>query len=114
MGAWLPLVVTLPFVALLLLSGAWANRRYARFDEIPGHYDFRGDPTRMSPRGMMVWLMPAVFSFALIVINAASVLSPPEIRKGSPILNALFMGVLLLGAQALLLWLTERWARQQD
>ena len=73
-------LATVPFVAVLLASGRWANRRYARFDELPGHYDIRGEATRMAPRAQMAWLMPVVSSIVLVAIAIA----PPSYSVGGP------------------------------
>ena len=113
MGAWLPVVVTLPFVVFLLASGVWANRRFTRFEELPGHYDFRGNPTRMAPRSVMVWMLPILFSFLLVGNAAIFALAPPEAVNGNAITGVLLIAVILTAAQALVLWLTERWASKQ-
>ncbi len=113
MGAWLPVVVTLPFVGILLASGVWAHRRFARFEELPGHYDFRGKPTRMAPRSVMVWMLPILFSATLLVIALATSLLPADAQNGDPVAGAIIGGVTVVAAQALVLWLTERWASRQ-
>ncbi|MBU1253436.1 hypothetical protein Q9K01_03295 [Qipengyuania sp. DY56-A-20] len=113
MAAWLPLWVAMPFVGLLLLSGLWAGRRYARFEQLPGHYDIAGNPTRMAPRRTMVWMLPMLFSLVLLTIATFTALIPREMQNGEPAIGALFGGVSLVAAQMFVLWLTERWARRQ-
>ena len=114
MDEWLVLLVTLPFVAALLLSGLWAGRRFSHHRELPGHFDFAGRPTRMAPRGVMVWLLPATFSFSLLAMAAMIALVPVDQRKGEvaevvPLI--VLIALILLGAQALVLWLMIRWER---
>lgn len=113
MMAGLTIVVALPFVGLLLLSGFWASRRYARFEELPGHYDIVGNPTRMAPRRTMVWMLPALFSFFLLAIAIFAPLIPRELQNGDPAIGVLFGGASSVAAQLFILWLTERWARRQ-
>ena len=108
-----PLLISLPFVGVLLASGAWASRRFARFEQLPGHFDFRGRATRMAPRRVMVWMLPILFSAMLVFITLLTEMVPPEYRNGDPLVGALIGGVSLVGAQALVLWLTDRWARRQ-
>ncbi|TWJ09372.1 hypothetical protein [Altererythrobacter ishigakiensis] len=114
MGGWLPLAITAGTVILLILSGAWANRRFADFEQLPGHYDFAGRGSRMTPRRTMVWLLPMMFSVMIGVYGAMAVFVPGAAGG----LNELpwwlvFSAGCLLGAQALVLWLTDRWAKRQ-
>ncbi len=113
MTAWLPVMVALPFVGLLLLSGLWASRRYARFEQLPGHYDITGNPTRMASRATMVWMLPIAFSCVLLAIATFTVVLPREMLNGDPAIGALVGGVCLFAAQLFVLWLTERWAQRQ-
>lgn len=108
-----PLFVSLPFVAILLASGVWASRRFARFDELPGHFDFRGRVTRMAPRRTMVWMLPVLFSALLVFLALVMQGIPPELRNGSPVTAALIGGITLVAAQFFVLWLTDRWAGRQ-
>lgn len=108
-----PLFVSLPFVAILLASGVWASRRFARFDELPGHFDFRGRVTRMAPRRTMVWMLPVLFSVLLVFLALVMQGIPPELRNGSPVTAALIGGITLVAAQFFVLWLTDRWAGRQ-
>ena len=113
MMAGLPIVVALPFVGLLLLSGFWASRRYARFEKLPGHYDLAGNPTRMAARRTVVWMLPVIFSVALLAIATFTVGLPREMLNGDPTIGSLVGGIGLLGGQISVLWITERWARRQ-
>ena len=113
MAAWLPVVVALPFVGLLLLSGLWASRRYARFERLPGHYDMAGNPTRMAPRHTTVWMLPIIFSLVLLAIVTFTIVLPREMLNGDPAIGAFVGGVCLSGAQVFVLWITERWALRQ-
>lgn len=108
-----PLFVSLPFVAILLASGVWASRRFARFDKLPGHFDFRGRVTRMAPRRTMVWMLPVLFSALLVFLALVMQGIPPELRNGSPVTAALIGGITLVAAQFFVLWLTDRWAGRQ-
>ena len=108
-----PLFVFLPFVAILLASGVWASRRFARFEELPGHFDFRGRMTRMAPRRTMVWMLPVLFSVVLVVLALMPQGVPPEHRNGDPVVAVAVGGITLVAAQCFVLWLTDRWARRQ-
>lgn len=109
-----PLLISLPFVAVLLASGVWAGRRFARFDLLPAHFDFRGRVTRMAPRRTMVWMLPLLFSITLMFLALVTQGVPAELQNGSPVTGAVVGGVSLVLAQFFVLWLTDRWARRQD
>lgn len=100
-------------IATLLWSGWWTDRRYARFDRIPGHYDFKGRATRLDPRRQMAWLLPVVFSVLIAGYGALFYLLPAELQNGDPSDGLLLVSLVLLATQALILWLLARWARSQ-
>ena len=110
---WSAMAVAFPFVVLLLGSGIWASRRFARFEELPGHFDFKGRASRMTPRAVMVWMLPAVFSIMLIVVSGAMAAIPKDIQKGEATTGILICAVTFIAVQGLVLWLTDRWARAQ-
>jgi uncharacterized membrane protein len=114
MQSWLPVLASLPFVALLLASGHWANRRFAAFDELPAHYGIDGEPTRFDSRRTMAWMLPVLFSIVLMVIALLTGLLPAEMRNGDPVTGVVVGGVFLLTGQIFVLWLTLRWARKQE
>lgn len=99
-------------IVMLLGSGFWTDRTYRRFDELPGHYDFKGRPTRMAPRRVMAWLTPVVFSLMLAVM-AIAIASLPRAIQNSPDAGIIFASLTFLGAQGLILWLLQRWASAQ-
>jgi len=116
-GAEGPSVEALGFVALaialLLASGWWTDRRFRRFDRLPGHYDFMGRPTRMDSRRVMAWLLPAVFSLVIAAMAALQTILPPEMHDGDRSTPLFLLLPIFLGAQGLVLWLLHRWAARQ-
>ena len=114
MERWAPVAVALPFVSALIYSGFWAAKRYSRFDELPGHYGLDGEPTRMAPRRLMVWMLPVLFALSLVIIAGLAVMLPGGARNGNPVVGTLVGGAGLLGGQLFVLWLTDRWARNQS
>lgn len=108
-----PLFVSLPFVAMLLASGVWASRRFARFDELPGHFDVRGRVTRMAPRRTMVWMLPVLFSVVLVFLALVMQGVPAEQRNGDPVVGVVVAGITLVASQIFVLWLTDCWANRQ-
>ena len=108
------LALTLLTVAILLASGAWTERRFRRFDQLPAHYDFSGKATRYSPRRTMAWLLPVTFSVLMVVIVFAISAIPDKYRDGSTLSATILCSTALLGAQGTMLWLHARWARKQD
>lgn len=100
-------------VSALLITAVWTDRRYRRFDMLPAHYDFRGRPTRFASRRLMAWLLPVTFSVMLVVIVFAIAAVPPELQNGDSFVGTLALCLTLLGAQALVLWLQDRWSRSQ-
>jgi hypothetical protein len=108
------LLATLPFIVLLVAAALWAERRYARFDRLPGHYDWRGRATCMGSRQAITLVVPALFALILLVMSLITILFPPEQQSGSLIPAVLLAGLTLLVAYALILWLTERWVSAQD
>lgn len=114
MAWWWSIGATLPFIALLLASGVWANSHFSRFDRLPAHFDASGKATRLAPRRVMAWLLPVLFSVVLTLVTLLAAFVPPQYRNGDPLVGALVGGFALLGAQAFVLWLTARWARTQQ
>lgn len=100
-------------IAVLIYSGWWTDRRYACFDQIPAHYNFRGDATRLTSRSQMAWALPIGFSLMIIGLTAIFGLMPAEYQEDNPNALLVFVCVTLLGVQALILWLLSRWARGQ-
>ena len=72
-------------IALLLVSGAWTERHYRRFDQLPAHYDFRGRPTRFASRRVMAWLLPVTFSVMLVAVALVAAAAPPGLQNGDPV-----------------------------
>ncbi len=112
-----PSAASLAFAALsigvLLASGWWTNRRYRRFDRLPGHYDFTGKATRMDSRKVMAWLLPAMFSLVIAAMAGLQLAIPAEAHKGDPSTPLYLIPTILIGAQGLVLWLLHRWAARQ-
>ena len=108
-----PLFITAPFVGILLASGEWAERRFARFDELPGHFDFRGRASRMTPRRTMVWLLPVTFSIMLVILAILTgLMAGAEAKPAS--LGGTFVSIAaVMAGQLLFLILTSRWAAAQ-
>ena len=114
MADFRPVFIALPFVAALLYAGRWSSRRFARFTELPGHLDFAGKGTRMSPRKTMVWLLPVTFSIVLLGTALLASLLPRDMQNSDPSLTVMLSGVIVVLAEVLFLWLTERWARSRS
>ena len=110
-GQWLPFVVTLPFAAILLAAGIWAERRYRDFAELPGHYGLDGKVTRMGSRRTITLAIPILFALFLVVFSLTPLLVPPENQTGDALSGLLFAGVVMVLSYAFVLWLTERWVR---
>ncbi len=108
------LTLALPFAVALLLSGVWAHRRFDGYSQLPSHFNIRGEADRFAPRGVMVWLLPVMFSMMLLGIAAAFEYIPQEMQNGDPSTGVLITGFTVLGGQALVLWLTVRWARGES
>lgn len=112
-----PSVASLAFAALciivLLASGWWTDRRYRRFDRLPGHYDFTGKATRMDSRKVMAWLLPVMFSLVIAAMTGLQLALPAQARSGDPSALLYLMPMILIGAQGLMLGLLHRWAARQ-
>nr|WP_298895248.1 hypothetical protein [uncultured Altererythrobacter sp.] len=113
MSGWLPLATTAGTVIVLVWSGFWANKHFADFDQLPGHFDWAGQASRLTPRRRMVWLLPIMFSFMMVAFAVMPYFVPGDYDPAGAIPWLLFTGASLLGAQAFVLWLTYRWAKQQ-
>lgn len=107
------LVVAALGIMVLLASGWWTNTAYARFDQLPGHYDWRGRATRMERRSVMAWLLPVVFSVTLAALMVMLILLPAEMTNGDPSVGLYVAATSLVGAQGSVLWLLSRWAKAQ-
>ncbi|MHA6334477.1 DUF1648 domain-containing protein [Qipengyuania sp. CAU 1752] len=110
-GEWGLVLLT---VVALVFSAVWTDRRYRRFEQLPAHYDFRGQPTRFASRRLMAWLLPGVFVTMLVATALATRLAPTELQNGDPVASLVVACLAILGAQGLVLWLHERWARKHD
>ena len=97
----------------LLYSGHWTDRTYARFDEIPGHFDIRGHETRLAARRPMAWALPVGFSIMLAGLALFARFVPAEYINGDPRIAVWSMILCLPAAQCLFLWLLARWAAKQ-
>lgn len=113
MSHWTPVAVSLPFVSVLLASGAWADRYFSEFEKLPRHYNFSGEPTAYTSRTTMAWLTPGILTVTLLAIALLAVFGPPRWQTGDPLGGVLITGFGFLAAQAFILWLTKRWARSQ-
>ncbi|GMN03323.1 DUF1648 domain-containing protein [Erythrobacter sp. MTPC3] len=99
---------------LLILSGLWAEKRFASFDRLPAHFNGAGKPTRFASRRLMIWLTPVIF-IALITLVISLLATLPENQiNGDPDDAVVLMSTIIIGAQAFILWLTTRWARGQE
>lgn len=116
-GAAGPSVAALAFAALfimlLLASGWWTDRRYRRFDQLPGHYDWAGRATRMDSRQVMAWLLPVMFSAVIAAIAGLLLTLPAEAHNSDPSTALFILPPILLGAQGSVLWMLNRWAARQ-
>lgn len=97
----------------MLISGWWTNTAYQRFDQLPGHYDWRGRVTRMEKRVTMAWLLPGMFSVILAVLMVLLLVLPPEMINGDPSVGLYLASAVLFASQLSVLWLLSRWAKQQ-
>mgnify|MGYP006267143571 CR=1 FL=1 len=98
-------------IALLGMSGLWAERRYRRLDRLPAHFDVSGNPTRFAPRPVVIWFTPAVFTGALLTIVTLVTTLPGEQVRGDPDHAVIGASLIMLGAQAFVIRLVDRWAR---
>jgi hypothetical protein len=95
-------------IILRLASGAWTDQSYKRFTEIPAHYDFRGNVTRLTPRKQGAWVVPVSFSILLTGFVALLWFIPADMQNGDPSQGIVLVSVTLLAAQGLILWLLAR------
>ena len=113
MGSVAPLLVTAPFVLILLASAWWAERRYARFDWLPSHFGFSGAANSFVPRRLMTLGLPLTLGTVLTFIAAASIFAPADLHDSSPAASVVISGAGMLFAEGLTLWLVECWVRNQ-
>jgi len=98
----------------LVLSGLWAQTRFSRFEQLPAHFDVRGRATRLAPQRFVIWLTPVMFLITNGAIIALIIILPPQMINGDPNVAVYVSSAIILFAQGLVLWLLERWARNQD
>jgi hypothetical protein len=101
-------------VIFLLYTGYWTDRRYARFEQFPAHYDFRGRATRLSPRKQMAWAVPIGLSVLLIGLVMLLEVMPAQYINDDPEIAIWSMIIGFPLVQALVLWLLSRWAARQS
>lgn len=100
-------------IALLGLSGFWAQRRYRRFDRLPVHFNASGKPTRFAPRRAAVWAAPVIFAVVLALVAALARALPPDQVRGDPDHAVILASLLVLGGQVFVLWMIDRWVTGQ-
>ncbi|MEO1048854.1 MAG: hypothetical protein AAFW59_11065 [Pseudomonadota bacterium] len=99
---------------ILIGSAIWAHYRFADFDRLPRHFGPNLEPTAYGPRWLIIWLSPAIFLAVLGLIFVLPSVLPPEHINGDPSVGVIVASVVVVGAQAFVLWLLTRWARQQS
>lgn len=99
---------------LLIVSGAWAQFRFRKFARLPAHFDIHGRPTRFAGRNFTIWLTPVILITLIAVMLWLAALPGQPGINGDPDSAIYIASAMMLGAQALILWLTERWARGQE
>ncbi len=100
-------------IAALLYSGYWTDRTYSRFEQIPAHYDIRGEATRLTARRPMAWALPIGFSILMAGLMLLLEFLPAQYINGDPRIAFWSVIILLPAAQLLILWLLARWASKQ-
>jgi hypothetical protein len=107
------LVIAVATLVFLIASALWAERRFARFVNLPMHYGFTLEPTRMGSRSAAIWL-PTGILVAVVLLNALlpTILGRDHIN-GDPDFGLTFASLAIVAAQIFILWLHTRWARRQ-
>lgn len=95
----------------LVLSGLWAERRFASYARLPLHYGPTLRPTRMGSRGVAIWLPTGIMA-SVIVLNIVVVIALDSDQvNGDPDFGVTLGSLIIAAAQVFILWLHSRWAR---
>ena len=100
-------------ILFLLLSIPWAKQRYGHFEQLPQHFGWRGEATRLGSPILIVWFLPLFYIAVMIGIAAMLVFVPREMQNGDPTAGMIVAALIVPGSHAFTLWLVERWARAQ-
>lgn len=97
-------------ILALIASSIWAHYRFADFERLPRHFGPNLKPTAYGPRGLMIWVTPAIFVALLVLLLVLPRVVPPEYINGDPQMGAIIASAVLVAAQGFILWLLTRWA----
>ena len=99
-------------VLACLLAALWGDRRYARFDRLPGLFGIAGEVARLDPRRVTLYLYPVL---AGVILTLALLLPVAFSLPTQGNLVGVFIGIGLgfVCSMAWHLWMIDRWARAQ-
>ena len=99
-------------VFLCFVAATWADRRYARFDHLPGLFGITGKVARLDPRRVTLYLYP-VLAAVILTLGAVLPIAFGLPTQGNLVGPFLAIGIGFVCAMAWHLWMIERWARAQ-
>jgi len=97
-------------VLLCFIAAAWADRRYSRFERLPGLFGISGKAARLDPRRLALYLHP-VLAVAILGLALFLVLIFGVPTQGSLVAAFIGIGLSFAFSMAFYLWLIERWSR---
>ena len=99
-------------VLFCFVAAVWADRRYSRFDRLPGLFGITGKVARLDPRDLVLYAYPVLAVTILVSAIVLAFLSGLP-SQGSLTGASLGIGLAFVCSMAWHLWMIERWARAQ-
>tara|TARA_B100000678_G_scaffold89394_1_gene74273 strand:- start:1539 stop:1886 length:348 start_codon:yes stop_codon:yes gene_type:complete len=100
-------------VLACFVAARWADRRYARFERLPGLFGITGKVARLDPRRVTLFLYPAlaatILAFGLVLVLASGLPTHGNLKGVFPAIGLGFMC-----SMAFHLWMIDRWAQRQS
>jgi|GEM_PF-1626734 len=99
-------------VVLCFAAAILADRRYVRFEKLPGLFGITGEVLRLDPRRFTLYLYPVLAGgiLALALVLPVAFGLPTH---GNLVGVFVGLGLAFVCSMALHLWMIERWARGQ-
>lgn len=110
-GAFLSVAGPIVATSFLIGSALWARARYRTFERLPVHFNWSGQATQLAPRDYVLGIITAVFFASLVLVVVSVVVIPQAQLTGDPGMAVIVSSVAVIAAQAFVLWLIDRWAK---
>lgn len=110
------LAVSAMCLGVMLTMSRWMAGQLPVSGEVPVHFNWRGQPDRFGSRWVTLALLPAIYGALCVVTAWMAAIRPDRISPDDvapALLGHLVTSLIILAAHGLVMWLLQRWVRQQ-